>query len=149
MIDINEYSPTFLSPSYVTEVDEGRLYEEILRVEATDKDCTPLFGDVCKYEIVTSDQPFAIDNEGVVSNTEPLSHLKSHNHILSVVAFDCAMKMSAPVMVTIRVRRVCEARITGVPQRIDYTGKRSSCLWNSMTEKQTLFELYFWVIFGK
>ena len=48
----------------MTEVDEGRLYQEIIRVEATDKDCTPLFGDVCKYEILTLDQPFTIDNEG-------------------------------------------------------------------------------------
>jgi hypothetical protein len=121
VIDINEYAPTFLQPSYVVEVDEGRLYQEIIRVEATDKDCTPLFGDVCKYEIMTLDQPFAIDNEGSIRNTEPLSHKVSHNHILSVVAYDCAMKQSAPVMVNIKVRRICEARITGVPERIDYT----------------------------
>lgn len=121
MIDINEYSPTFLQPSYVTEVDEGRLYQEIIRVEATDRDCTPLFGDVCKYEILTSDQPFTIDNEGSIRNTEPLSHKISHNHILSVVAYDCAMKQSAPVMVNIRVRRVCEARLMSIPERIDYT----------------------------
>lgn len=120
VIDINEYSPTFLQPSYVTEVDEGRLYQEIIRVEATDKDCTPLFGDVCKYEILTSDQPFTIDNEGSIRNTEPLSHKASHNHILSVVAYDCAMKQSAPVMVNIRVRRVCEAHVMGVAERIDY-----------------------------
>lgn len=105
----------------MTEVDEGRLYPEIIRVEATDKDCTPLFGDVCKYEILTLDQPFTIDNEGSIRNTEPLSHRASHNHILSVVAYDCAMKQSAPVMVTIRVRRICEARITGIPERLDYT----------------------------
>ncbi|XP_058461446.1 calsyntenin-1 [Malaya genurostris] len=120
VIDINEYSPTFLQPSYVTEVDEGRLYQEIIRVEATDKDCTPLFGDVCKYEILTSDQPFTIDNEGSIRNIEPLSHKASHNHILSVVAYDCAMKQSAPVMVNIRVRRVCEAHVMGVAERIDY-----------------------------
>ncbi|XP_041774586.1 calsyntenin-1 isoform X1 [Anopheles merus] len=120
VIDINEYSPTFLQPSYVTEVDEGRLYQEIIRVEATDKDCTPLFGDVCKYEILTNDQPFTIDNEGSIRNTEPLSHKISHNHILSVVAYDCAMKQSAPVMVNIRVRRVCEAHVMGVAERIDY-----------------------------
>uniref|UniRef100_U5EYG9 Putative calsyntenin n=1 Tax=Corethrella appendiculata TaxID=1370023 RepID=U5EYG9_9DIPT len=120
VIDINEYSPTFLQPSYVTEVDEGRLYQEIIRVEATDKDCTPLYGDVCKYEILTNDQPFTIDNEGSIRNTEPLSHKISHNHILSVVAYDCAMKQSAPVMVNIRVRRVCEAHVMGVPERIDY-----------------------------
>lgn len=121
VIDINEYSPTFLQPSYVTEVDEGRLYQEIIRVEASDKDCTPKFGDVCKYEILTNDQPFKIDNEGSIRNTEPLSHKISHNHILSVVAYDCAMKQSAPVMVNIKVRRICEARLIGVPERIDYT----------------------------
>lgn len=131
VVDINEYEPVFLLPSYVTEVDEGRLYQEIIRVEATDKDCTPLFGDVCKYEILTLDQPFTIDNEGSIRNTEPLSHRASHNHILSVVAYDCAMKQSAPVMVNIRVRRICEAKLSGIPERLDYTS-------NSM-EKVFLF----------
>lgn len=65
VVDINEYAPTFLDPSYVCQVDEGRLYEEIVRVEATDRDCTPKYGDVCKYEILTNDQPFTIDNEGM------------------------------------------------------------------------------------
>lgn len=64
VVDINEYPPTFLELSYVCQVDEGRLYEEIVRVEATDRDCTPKFGDICKYEILTNDQPFTIDNEG-------------------------------------------------------------------------------------
>ncbi|XP_054745497.1 calsyntenin-1 [Anastrepha obliqua] len=128
VIDINEYAPTFLQPSYVTEVDEGRLYKEIIRVEATDKDCTPLFGDVCKYEILNNDQPFIIDNEGSIKNTEPLSHKASHNHILSVVAYDCAMKESAPIMVSIKVRRVCEARFLGIPERIDYTATATESL---------------------
>lgn len=120
VIDINEYAPTFLQPSYVTAVDEGRLYTEIIRVEAKDKDCTPLFGDVCKYEILNNDQPFIIDNEGSIKNFEPLSHKASHNHILSVVAYDCAMKESAPILVSIKVRRVCEAKFLGIPERIDY-----------------------------
>lgn len=30
------------------------------------------------------------------------------------------MKQSAPVMVNIRVRRVCEAHVMGIPERIDY-----------------------------
>ncbi|KAH8384935.1 hypothetical protein KR200_008804 [Drosophila serrata] len=128
VIDINEYAPTFLEPSYVTEVDEGRLYNEILRVEATDKDCTPLFGDVCKYEILNNDEPFAIDNEGSIKNTEPLSHRASHNHILSVVAYDCAMKESAAIMVSIKVRRVCEAKFLGMPERIDYTSGSTESL---------------------
>ncbi|KAH8271489.1 hypothetical protein KR026_009879 [Drosophila bipectinata] len=121
VIDINEYAPIFLEPSYVTEVEEGRLYNEILRVEASDKDCTPLFGDVCKYEILNNDEPFSIDNEGSIKNTEPLSHKVSHNHILSVVAYDCAMKESAAIMVSIKVRRICEARFLGLPERIDYS----------------------------
>jgi hypothetical protein len=86
---VNEYAPTFSEPSYVRQVDEGRIYSEIVRVEATDRDCTPKFGDVCKYEILTSDQPFVIDMEGIIRNTEPLDYERSHNHILSVVAYDC------------------------------------------------------------
>lgn len=127
--DINEYSPVFSQPSYVIDVDEGRLYKEIIRVEATDRDCSPLFGDICKYEILTGDSadhlPFSIDKEGVIRNNVPLSHKVAQNHILSVVAYDCAMKQSAPVMVNIHVRRVCEARINGVPEHVNYTTSTS------------------------
>lgn len=124
VIDINEYAPTFLQPSYTVQMDEGRLYKEIVRLEAVDKDCTPLFGDVCKYEILQKDGQaeglFDINAEGAIRNIQPLSFKKAHNHILSVIAYDCAMKASAPVMVNIKVNRVCEARLTGVPERIDY-----------------------------
>lgn len=104
--DVNEYAPAFSEPSYVRQVDEGRLYSEIVRVEATDRDCTPKFGDVCKYEILTADQPFVIDSEGAIRNTEPLDYERSHNHILSVVAYDCGMRQSLPVMVTIKVNNI-------------------------------------------
>ena len=126
VIDINEYAPTFLQPSYTVQMDEGRLYKEIVRLEAVDKDCTPLFGDVCKYEILqkdgqtAEDSLFAVNAEGAIRNLQPLSFKRAHNHILSVIAYDCAMKASAPVMVNIKVNRVCEARLTGVPERIDY-----------------------------
>uniref|UniRef100_A0A8D9AP55 Calsyntenin-1 n=1 Tax=Cacopsylla melanoneura TaxID=428564 RepID=A0A8D9AP55_9HEMI len=120
VVDINEYAPAFLEPSYVKQVDEGRLYEEILRVEASDRDCTPKFGDICKYEIASPDQPFTIDNEGSIRNTEPLDYEKSHNHILSVVSYDCGMKQSMPVMVTIKVNRICKLGWKGIPERVDY-----------------------------
>lgn len=101
------------------------MYKEIIRVEASDRDCSPLFGDVCKYEILpsgsTDHEPFSIDKEGLIRNYIPLSHKQSQNHILSVVAYDCAMKQSAPVMVNIRVRRVCEARVNGIDDHINYT----------------------------
>ncbi|XP_046617694.1 calsyntenin-1 [Neodiprion virginianus] len=120
VVDVNEYAPQFLQPAYVSAVDEGRLYEEVVRVEASDRDCTPKFGDVCKYEILTADQPFVIDNEGAIRNTEPLDYERSHNHILSVVAYDCGMKQSAPAMVTIKVNRVCSPGWRGIPERVDY-----------------------------
>lgn len=118
--DVNEYAPVFAQSSYVREVDEGRARGEVLRVEATDRDCTPKYGDVCKYEILTADQPFSIDNEGVIRNTEPLDYERSHNHILSVVAYDCGMRVSAPVMVTIKVNRPCRAGWRGLAERVDY-----------------------------
>ncbi|XP_045507398.1 calsyntenin-1 [Colias croceus] len=119
--DVNEFAPVFSQAAYVRSVDEGKIYDEIVRVEATDRDCTPRYGDVCKYEIVTDrSQPFTIDNEGVIRNTEPLDYEKSHNHILSVVAYDCGMMESAPVMVTIKVNKPCRAGWKGIAERVDY-----------------------------
>lgn len=130
--DVNEYSPVFSQPSYVIDVDEGRLYSEIIRVEASDRDCSPLFGDICKYEIMTSEstehQPFAIDKEGVIRNNMPLSHKAAQNHILSVVAYDCAMKQSAPVMVNIHVRQVCEPKVHNASEHVNYTTSTSSAI---------------------
>lgn len=120
--DVNEFAPEFMQPSYVIEVDEGRLYDEIIRLEAIDKDCTPRFGDVCKYEIRRNDDHlFAIDSEGSIKNLRPLEYKKSHNHILEVYAYDCAMKKSiTPALLNIRVRKICESRFFGIPERIDY-----------------------------
>lgn len=120
VVDINEYAPVFLDASYVKDVDEGQLFEEIIRVEATDRDCTPRFGDICKYDILNDDQPFTINNEGSIRNTEPLDYDRSHNYILSVVAYDCGMKQSAPVMVTIKVNRICKLGWKNIPEEIDY-----------------------------
>ncbi|XP_047540853.1 calsyntenin-1 isoform X2 [Vanessa atalanta] len=121
--DVNEFAPVFSQAAYVRSVDEGKLYDEVVRVEATDRDCTPRYGDVCKYEILNDgdrSQPFTIDNEGVIRNTEPLEYDKSHNHILSVTAYDCGMMQSAPVMVTIKVNKPCRAGWKGLAERVDY-----------------------------
>ncbi|KAK8389910.1 hypothetical protein O3P69_012838 [Scylla paramamosain] len=119
--DVNEYAPVFVEPSYVKDVDEGRLYEEVLTLQADDQDCSPKYGDICRYELLTRDQPFTIDSEGVIRNTEPLDYEKSHNHILSVVAYDCGMKRSQPVMVTIKVNRVCRIGWKGIPDQVEYS----------------------------
>lgn len=120
VMDVNEFEPSFVDPSYVVQVDEGRLYDSIVQVEAEDDDCSPRFGDICKYEILTADQPFAIDAEGKIKNTEPLEWEKSRNYILSIVAYDCGMRRSKPVLVTIKVNRVCRLGWKEVPERIEY-----------------------------
>ncbi|KAK3853014.1 hypothetical protein Pcinc_040425, partial [Petrolisthes cinctipes] len=119
--DVNEYAPVFVEPSYVVGVDEGRLYQEVVTLQADDQDCSPKYGDVCRYELLTRDQPFSIDSEGVVRNTEPLDYERSHNHILSVVAYDCGMKRSQPVMVTVKVNRVCHLGWKGIPDQVEYS----------------------------
>uniref|UniRef100_A0A646QFH4 Calsyntenin-1 n=1 Tax=Hemiscolopendra marginata TaxID=943146 RepID=A0A646QFH4_9MYRI len=121
VMDVNEYEPRFKKQTYIIEVDEGRLYDEITQVEAEDEDCSPKYGDICKYEILGADQPFAIDLEGKIKNTEALEWEKSHNHILNVVAYDCGMKHSKPAMVTIKVNRVCHLGWKEIQERIEYT----------------------------
>lgn len=119
--DVNEYGPKFSEASYVVDVDEGRPSDSVLQVDATDGDCSAKYGDICRYEIIgANDQPFSIDNEGVIRNTEPLDYEKNHNHILQVVAYDCGMKRSDPVLVSVKVNRVCRLGWTGVTDRVEY-----------------------------
>lgn len=61
---MNEYAPVFKEKSYKATVVEGKQYDSILRVEAVDADCSPQFSQICSYEIVTPDVPFAIDKDG-------------------------------------------------------------------------------------
>lgn len=63
-------------------------------------------------------------------NTEPLDYERSHNHILSVIAYDCGMRQSFPALVTIKVNRVCRLGWRSLPERIDYV---------PMSGKQELF----------
>ena len=51
-------------PAYKAIVTEGKIYDSILQVEAIDEDCSPQYSQICNYEIVTTDVPFAIDRNG-------------------------------------------------------------------------------------
>lgn len=62
--DVNEFSPTFKEASYKAIVTEGKIYDSILQVEAMDEDCSPQYSQICNYEIVTTNVPFAIDRNG-------------------------------------------------------------------------------------
>ena len=70
--DVNEYIPLWSQEEYSAQLEEGEMAERILKVAASDKDCSPQYGDVCKYSISGPDQTFAIDQQGVISNTRPL-----------------------------------------------------------------------------
>lgn len=70
--DVNEFAPTFKEPAYKAVVTEGKIYDSILQVEAVDEDCSPQYSQICNYEIVTSDVPFAIDRNGECPERTPV-----------------------------------------------------------------------------
>lgn len=70
--DINEFAPTFKEPAYRAVVTEGKIYDSILQVEAVDEDCSPQYSQICNYEIVTTDVPFAIDRNGECPERTPV-----------------------------------------------------------------------------
>lgn len=108
--DLNEYAPIFRQDSYTVTVNEGRIIDPIIQVEAIDHDCSSKFNEICKYEIVGGDKlntPFLIDANGNIKNTRALYYKESHNHILEVVAYDCGMKRSKPAIVNIKINKVC------------------------------------------
>ena len=111
--DVNEYIPEWSEEEYSGQVEEGELAESILKVSASDRDCSPTFGDICQYTISSPDQPFHVDQHGVITNTAPLSAQESRSHVLSVIATDCGGKESSPVLVTITVLPKCKTSWAG------------------------------------
>ncbi|KAJ7306370.1 hypothetical protein JRQ81_009714 [Phrynocephalus forsythii] len=119
--DVNEYAPVFKEKSYKAAVIEGKRSDNILRVEAVDADCSPQFSQICSYEIVTPDVPFAIDKDGYIKNTEKLSYGKEHQYKLTVTAYDCGKKRAAEdVLVKITVKPTCKAGWQGWSKRMEY-----------------------------
>lgn len=62
--DVNEFAPVFREARYHAAVTEGKIYDSILQVEASDQDCSPQYSQICNYQITTADTPFAIDRNG-------------------------------------------------------------------------------------
>ncbi|XP_062460380.1 calsyntenin-1 isoform X2 [Pezoporus occidentalis] len=119
--DVNEYAPVFKEKSYKATVIEGKRYDNILRVEAVDADCSPQFSQICSYEIVTPDVPFAIDKDGYIKNTEKLNYGKEHQYKLTVTAYDCGKKRAAEdVLVKISIKPTCKPGWQGWSKRIEY-----------------------------
>ncbi|KAF4796397.1 Calsyntenin-2 [Turdus rufiventris] len=119
--DVNEFSPAFKESMYKASVTEGKIYDSILQVEATDEDCSPQYSQICNYEIVTTDVPFAIDRNGNIRNTEKLSYDKQHQYDIMVTAFDCGQKHATEdVLVRVNVKPVCKPGWQDWNKRIEY-----------------------------
>ncbi|XP_055767745.1 calsyntenin-2-like [Salvelinus fontinalis] len=119
--DVNEFSPVFREAQYHAAVTEGKIYDNILQVEATDQDCSPQYSQICNYQINTSNTPFAIDRNGNIRNTEKLSFDKQQQYEVLVTAFDCGQKRSTEsVAVHIDVKPVCKPGWQGWNKRVDY-----------------------------
>eukprot|EP00063_Salmo_salar_P095723 XP_014070558.1 PREDICTED: calsyntenin-2-like isoform X1 [Salmo salar] len=119
--DVNEFSPVFREAIYHAAVTEGKIYDSILQVEAWDQDCSPQYSQICNYDIVTSDTPFAIDRNGNIRNTERLSYDKQLRYKIMVTAFDCGQKRATEsVAVHIDVKPVCKPGWQGWNKRMDY-----------------------------
>ncbi|NXB34431.1 CSTN2 protein, partial [Eulacestoma nigropectus] len=119
--DVNEFSPAFKESVYKATVTEGKIYDSILQVEAIDEDCSPQYSQICNYEIVTTEVPFAIDRNGNIRNTEKLSYDKQHQYEIMVTAFDCGQKHATEdVLVRVNVKPVCKPGWQDWNKRIEY-----------------------------
>uniref|UniRef100_W5MIY2 Calsyntenin-1 n=1 Tax=Lepisosteus oculatus TaxID=7918 RepID=W5MIY2_LEPOC len=132
--DVNEYSPVFKEKSYKATVIEGKKYDNILKVEAVDADCSFQFSQICSYEIVTPDVPFTIDKDGYIKNTEKLNYSKERLYKLTVTAYDCGKnRASEDVLVKINIKPTCKPGWQGWSKRIEYEpGTGSLALFPSM-----------------
>jgi len=61
---VNDFAPVWKERSYSGSVEEGRVVEEILQVQAVDHDGTKAFSRICQYHLLTEDAPFVISEDG-------------------------------------------------------------------------------------
>ncbi|XP_047248045.1 calsyntenin-2-like isoform X2 [Girardinichthys multiradiatus] len=119
--DVNEFAPVFRESLYRAAVTEGKIYDSILQVEATDQDCSPQYSQICNYQITTTNTPFAIDRNGNIRNTEKLSFDRQQHYKIQVTAWDCGQKRALhSVPVNIEVKPVCKPGWQGWNKRVDY-----------------------------
>ncbi|XP_016097976.1 calsyntenin-2-like [Sinocyclocheilus grahami] len=144
--DVNEFSPVFGQLEYHGSVTEGKVYDSILQVQASDQDCSPQYSQICNYQISSQDTAFAIDRNGNIRNTESLSFDKESHYKIHVTAFDCGQKRAAQdAVVHIHVKPICKPGWQGWSQLIDYEpGTGSKPLFPKM-HLETCVGLVSWI----
>ncbi|XP_051534718.1 calsyntenin-2-like [Myxocyprinus asiaticus] len=132
--DVNEFSPVFGQSEYHGSVTEGKVSDSILQVQASDDDCSPQYSQVCNYQIITEDTPFAIDHNGNIRNTESLSFDKKSHYKILVTAFDCGQKRAVQdAVVYIHVKPICKPGWQAWKKCVDYEpGMGSKLLFPKM-----------------
>lgn len=65
---VDKYAPVFEKTTYTADMEEDRLYDNLIQVKATDQDKGTDTGAICSYEMLTKDAPFVITNEGMLSD---------------------------------------------------------------------------------
>lgn len=84
VLDVDEFSPVFDQDSYFAYVEEGRMYDSIIKIHATDDDKSEAYKSICGYEILTTGRPFEINVDGELRNKEPVNYNIQRNYILEV-----------------------------------------------------------------
>ncbi|TSO57296.1 Calsyntenin-2 [Bagarius yarrelli] len=119
--DVNELSPFFREPVYRATVTEGKIYDSVVQVEAWDQDCSAQYSQICNYEIITQNTPFAIDRNGNIRNTEHLNYDKQQYYKIMVSAYDCGQKRAKEsAIVQIHVKPMCKPGWQGWSKQVDY-----------------------------
>jgi hypothetical protein len=80
--DVDEFAPHFENSSYMIEVEEGKIFTDLLHLKVIDEDGSSAYGQVAGFEILTPDVPFFITKDGILQNTEALDASQHHNYIL-------------------------------------------------------------------
>ena len=84
--DVNEFGPEFVQQqsSYIVEVEEGKIVDEILKLKTVDNDGSSDYSMVCHYEVYTPNAPFKIDTDGKLIAPTGLSYETNNHHIVCV-----------------------------------------------------------------
>ncbi|XP_056329706.1 calsyntenin-2, partial [Danio aesculapii] len=132
--DVNEFSPVFGQLEYHGSVTEGKVYDSILQVQASDQDCSPQYSQICNYQITSPDTAFAVDRNGNIRNTESLSFEKKSHYKIRVTALDCGQKRATQdAIVHIHVKPICKPGWQGWRKLVDYEpGAGSKLLFPKM-----------------
>lgn len=94
----------FERSSYIVVMREETLYDSIIKLKPLDG---KLAVNICGYEVVTADVPFAVDEMGNVHNTKALDASVQKSYIVSVVAKHCNGLVSKPALLNIQVSEIC------------------------------------------